>query len=310
MTDKTTRPTSDYIFPMYMNGLHGRVLRMPANKKKKREILVIYGVHASIERMYGVAEVLSQYGTVTMPDLPGFGGMDSFYQIGEKPTLDAMADYLASFCMLRYKNRRITILGMSYGFLVVTRMLQKYPELAKKVDLLISVVGFAHKDDFKIKRRNYWTLRLVSALLMHKWPSAFVRHIILRPLPIKTMYRLVEKNHPKFMDGDREERDRRIAFEVHLWQCNDVQTYFYTGHDIFTADVTKHRVNLPVHHVAVDADRYFDNLTVEQHMRRIFTDYEQYDAKMPNHAPSTIATAKDAAPFIPPKIRQILRKDP
>src|SRR5262249_48894244 len=147
MTKKTPDP-QEYIKPLNMNGLPGRMLHMPAPKGYNREILMVYGHHSSIERWFGLAQVFNKYGTVTMPDLPGFGGMRSFYKIGQKPTLDNMADYLASFIKLRYKRRRITIVGMSYGFVVATRMLQRFPDLAKRVDLIVSLVGFAHKDDF------------------------------------------------------------------------------------------------------------------------------------------------------------------
>jgi pimeloyl-ACP methyl ester carboxylesterase len=123
------------------------MLSAPSTARKKREILVVYGHHASLERWWSLVENLTPFGNVTMPDMPGFGGMESFYKIKTKPTLDAYADYLAAFIKLRYKNKRLTIFAISYGFLVVTRMLQCYPELAKKIDLLISVVGFMHKDD-------------------------------------------------------------------------------------------------------------------------------------------------------------------
>lgn len=74
---------ADYILPLYMNGLSGRVIRLPAPPEKKREILFIYGHHASLERIFGVAEYLNRYGAVTVPDLPGFGGMDSFTKLAK-----------------------------------------------------------------------------------------------------------------------------------------------------------------------------------------------------------------------------------
>jgi pimeloyl-ACP methyl ester carboxylesterase len=119
--------------------------------------------------------------------LPGFGGMDPLYNIGEKATLDNLADYLASFIKVRYKNRRFTIMAVSYGFTVVTRMLQKYPEIAKKVDLLVSWVGFVHKDDFRWKKSTVFWLKYGSRcmpqqLLLQKkklkllCPPNFARH--------------------------------------------------------------------------------------------------------------------------------------
>src|SRR5687767_2102595 len=126
--NKAVQDPADYIVPLNMNGLRGRMLRVPTPKNKNREILAIYGHHALIERWWGLIQNLNEFGGVTMPDLPGFGGMDSFNKIDQKPTIDNYADYLAAFIKMRYKRQRITILGISFGFVVATRMLQRYPE--------------------------------------------------------------------------------------------------------------------------------------------------------------------------------------
>lgn len=164
---------ADYISPLHINGLSGRVLRLPAPPKKTREILLIYGHHASLERMFGIAEDLNQYGSVTMPDLPGFGGMNSFYKIGMKPTLDNLADYLAAFIKLRYKRSKITIIAVSFGFVVTTRMLQRYPHLTSKVNLLVSAVGFSHRDDFNFSRGRYLFYRSIAAVFSNRLGAAF-----------------------------------------------------------------------------------------------------------------------------------------
>ena len=161
---KNPQNPADYIVPLNMNGLQGRMLHLPAPKGKNREILLIYGHHSSLERWWGLAQVLNRYGAVTMPDLPGFGGMESFYKIGKKPSIDNLADYLAAFVKLRYKRRRVTIVGMSFGFVIATRMLQRFPDLVKKVDLMISIVGFAHRDDFIFSKTRYWLHRIPDDL--------------------------------------------------------------------------------------------------------------------------------------------------
>src|SRR5476651_1354705 len=115
MPNKTERNLAECVYPLNMNRLKGRMLRLPAPKNKKRDILFVYGHHTRLERIFGVSEYLNKYGSVTVPDLPGFGGMETFYKIGEKPTLDNMADYLAAFVKLRYRHRRVTIMGMSMG---------------------------------------------------------------------------------------------------------------------------------------------------------------------------------------------------
>jgi pimeloyl-ACP methyl ester carboxylesterase len=297
---------NDYIFPLFMNGLQGRMLRMPAPKNKKREILFIYGLHASLERQFGIAEFLNKYGAVTMPDLPGFGGMQSFYKIGEKPSIDNLADYLASFIKLRYKNKKVTIMAISFGFVVVTRMLQKYPDLAKKVELLVSVVGFVHHDEFLYKRHNKTFFRYVASFFSNRAPAWFCRNIILRPTLIRATYRHVAERHAKLKDADVAERDRRIDFEVTLWQSNDIRTYMDNLVSMFKLDLCTQQVNLPVHHVAVAHDAYFDNHLVSEHMKVIYSDVTVVSSRLLAHAPTVIADAKDAAGIIPLKIRRLL----
>src|SRR6266536_475449 len=85
MAKKASNP-ADFIVPLDVNGLSGRMLHMPAPKGKGAEILIIYGQHSSLERWWGLMQYINHYGAVTMPDLPGFGGMESFYKLGKKPT--------------------------------------------------------------------------------------------------------------------------------------------------------------------------------------------------------------------------------
>lgn len=298
---------SKYIAPLHVNGLNGRMLRMPAPKNKSREILLLYGHHASIERMAGFAEVVNRYGAVTMPDLPGLGGMDSFYKIGEKPTVDNYADYLASIVKLRYKRRRVTIIAMSFSFPLVVRMLQKYPELESKVDILVSTVGFVHHDDFKFNRFYSLCLRSFSRFGSYRISAFLIRYTLLCSPMIRLAYGSVKDRHTKLKDADAIEAKKRIEFEVELWHINDVRTRMYTMNLMFKMDVCSPPLPTRAYHVAPDQDRYFDNNVVEQHMRVIFDNFEVLATKMPAHAPSIIATAKDAAPYVPPKLRRILR---
>ncbi len=306
MSRRKATHINDHIYELNINGLHGRMLNLPAPRNKKREILLIYGHHASIERMQGLAEELNRYGAVTMPDLPGFGGMESFYKLKEKPTLDNMADYLAAFIKLRYKRKRITIMAMSFGFLITTRMLQKYPEIAAKVDILISTVGFAHKDDFALPRRVKWPLRLVSTVFSNRLPAWFLKTFILRGPIIRACYAIVADSHDKLKDANPQIRKKRVDFEIILWKINDIRTYMDTTLTMLNANVCDQQVNLPVYHVAADTDRYFDNHRVEQHLAIIYKKVEVINIVIGAHAPTVVATAKDAAPFIPLKLRRLL----
>ena len=285
------------------------MLHLPAPKNKKQEILFIYGHHSSLERWWGLMQNLNRYGAVTMPDLPGFGGMDSFYKIGQAASIDNLADYLAAFIKMRYKRRRVSIVGMSLGFVVATRMLQRYPDLAKKVDILVSVAGFAHKDDFVFSKIRWTLYRYGAGFFSLPIASSFFRYVCLHPFILRRAYAKTHNAKDKFKGIVGEELKEITEFEIRLWHDNDVRTYMRTSYEFLNLDNCKVQVDLPVYHVAIQADRYFDATLVEQHLRVIFKEYHlMATLKVGNHAPSIIADAKAAAPFVPPKLRQVLNR--
>ncbi len=304
--DSVLIPMQKDIKPLNMNGLNGRMLRMSAPKNKKREILLVYGHHSSLERMYGIAEALNEYGAVTMPDLPGFGGMDSFYKIGMKPTLDNFADYLASFVKLKYRGKKVTIVGMSLGFVMITRMLQRYPELVRKVDLVVSVVGFSHKYDLTFSKPRYTFYRSFAKFFSGRLTSKFFYNVCLHPSVIRATYSKTHNAKKKLANLTPEEKKAAIEFEVMLWRDNEIRTYMETSHAMLTLDNCKKQVNLPVHHISVDNDQYFDHAIVEQHLRVIYNNFTEHVAVIPNHAPSILASKKEADPFVPKSIKKLL----
>ena len=298
----------EFIVPLNINGLEGRMLRLPAQKKNQREILFIYGSHSSLERWWGLCLELNKLGAVTAPDLPGLGGMTSLYKIGKSATIDDMADYMAAFIKLKYKNKRVTIAAMSLGFVIATRMLQKYPDLSKKVDILISIVGFAHKSDLHFSSKRLFVYRNASRVFARKWPARIFRYTALQPFFLRRAYHRTINAKEKFKGVSGDEFDRMMDVEIGLWHMNDVRTQFKNYLEMFSLDNTQVPVALPVFHVAVKKDRYFDNLRVEEHMRRIFTDFQIFYTKVPNHAPTVIATAKEASPFVPEAMKRKLRQ--
>lgn len=304
---KKARQPTDYIVPMNINGMDGRMLHMPAPAEKKREILFVYGHHSSLERWWGLMEHLNRYGAVTMPDLPGFGGMDSFYTIGKKPTIDNLADYLAAFIKMHYKRRRLTIAGMSFGFVVVTRMLQRCPELSTKVDLLVSLIGFARYDDFTFSRPRYLLYRLGTSFFSHRPTAWFFRVAFLNAPVLRLAYAKTHNARHKFSQAkNAEEFNRLMDVEIGLWQSNDVRTYMATSVQFLTFDNCLKRVDLPLWHVSAKADRYFDQHRVQQHLLVIFSDFSHGQAKLDTHAPSIIADEKSAAVMVPVKLRKLL----
>ncbi len=305
MTKKSRLP-ADFIEPLYMNGLQGRMTYVPAPKNKKREFLIVYGHHSCLERWWGVIDDMNQYGAVTMADLPGFGGMESLYKIGQVPTIDNLADYLAAFIKLRYKRKKVTIAGLSFGFVVATRMLQRYPDLTKKVDLLISVVGFAHRDDFVLSKTRYRFYRYGAGFFSHLLPSIFFRNVLLHPIVLRTAYAKTFTAKDKFKSVDSADAKAIMDFEIHLWHGDDTRTYMKTAVEFLTVDNCNKQIDLPLWHVTAKSDRYFDKYQVEQHLQIIFKDFQSVTANMDSHAPSVITDKKTAASMLPKRLRKVL----
>jgi pimeloyl-ACP methyl ester carboxylesterase len=254
------------------------------------------------------ANNLREYGTVTMPDLPGFGGMESFSRIGKQPTIDNFADYLAAFVRLKYKRRRVTIIGISFGFVVATRMLQRYPELAKKVDILVSLVGFMHKDDFRFKPNNRKTMRL-TARFFGMWLTArLIRYIGLNGPVIRTIYARLPAGKRRLSTMDPVEAREMLDFDVKLWQINDVSTHWRTTAEFLNLDNCKARIDLPVWHVGSKNDHYFDNGIIEQHMLVVFRGCTMVSIDAKAHTPNLLGDKTELGILLPARLRRVLAK--
>lgn len=306
--NKINQDPSEYIEPLNMNGLQGRMLRVPSPKAKGREILVIYGHHALIERWWGLIQNLNEYGGVTMPDLPGFGGMDTFSKIGRAATIDHYADYLAAFIKMRYRHQRITIVGISFGFVVVTRMLQRYPELAKKVDMLVSIVGFMHEDDFLFKPRTQRLFRILSRVFATRPIAFIIRYGFLNKTVISRIYARTPAGKRRLIDMEPIDMQLMMDYEVRLWQENDVRTHWLTTSEFLGIDNCTQHINLPVWHIGSKNDHYFDNQIVKEHMLVTFSECHQILIDAKAHTPSILADKKELRILLPRKLRQTLAK--
>ena len=180
----------------------------------------------------------------------------------------------------------------------------------KKVDLFISLVGFTRFDDFSLSAGRIRMYKTMSYIFRMRLPAAFFYNIVLHPSLLRAFYARTHNAKKKFEHLDVEEKKQMMEFEIVLWRDNDVRTHMQTALEMFTLDNCHKQINLPVHHISVDGDQYFNNDIVEQHMRIIFTDFTDYLAVMPNHAPSIVATREESAPFVPKGLRTLLRKNP
>ena len=308
MVQRDAKP-ADFIQPLNMNGLSGRMLRLPAPKGKNAEILFVYGQHSSLERWWGLLKYANKYGAVTAPDLPGFGGMESFYKLGKSPTIDNFADYLAAFVKLRDKRKKVVILGMSLGFVIATRMLQRYPELTKNVTMLVSLAGMTMADDFRFPRPRYWFYRSIAVIFGWWLPSIFFRYVFLNSFVLRKTYAHTYQARGKFAAAkNAAEHDHFMDVEVDLWHRNDVRTHAVTLRELLTLNNCAIRVDIPVWHVNIAGDQYLNHHRVEQHLRVVFSEVQIALSKIKYHAPSVIADEKAAAPLIPPALRRAMSK--
>lgn len=309
---KSAFDLSKFIEDIELNGLKGRMINVPATHKSAQNlnILLFHGQHSSLERMSGVAELLSDYGNFCLPDMPGFGGMDPLYNIGLEPSLDNLADYMAAFIKLHYGSKnKFVVVGYSFGFLVLTRMLQKYPQLQKQVVETIGLGGFVHNDAFLFSKRLRLGYTILSYMMLSRLGSFIAREVIMRKWFIGTIHANTRNAKIKYSSLSKEEYKRVIDFEVHLWRCNDVRTRGYTVLEMLKADLmrSKQKIDSSMISISIGADHYFDGKIVEQQLKFIFSKVKTYRAVADVHSMSVASSAKDVEPYFPKPLRAHLR---
>jgi len=291
----------NYIVPLNINSLEGRLLRYPNKNKRTSEILFVYGRHASLERWWALIQVLHSLGTVSAPDLPGYGGMDSFYKINKKPSLDNMAEYLATFIKMQYKKRSFVIVSVGYGFSVVTRMLQKYPELLDQVKMNVSLMGYADKEDLKINLLARIGLYIYTGIFKRRISSFLAKHLFLNRVILKQYYLIGKK------DFYNDKLSQLVNIEAELWKLNDFRTYVYSTLEMLKFTNCHQEVKIPVYHVYALDDHRFINANIEQHLKVIYKDYYPYPIKSANKAIQYATARRSVSVLIPSQLKQEIR---
>lgn len=305
MPKNNNKPITDYVMTLNMNGLRGRMLHLPPRPRKKRELLFVYGQNGSLERWWGLLQQLNRYGGVIAADLPGLGGMRSLYKLGQKPTLDNLADYLAALVKLRCKRRRLIIVAERFGFVAVTRMLQRYPDVARKVDLVVSLGGFAHHTDFRMGRFKK---------LLHRFGAWwFARRLIawwlgrLRAHPSMALWLYVRYNRP-FDKKRLRVSPQIIEAQTILAHQNDMRTAMAINSAMLKLDNCQQPVKIPLWHVAMRKDQTHDHHITEQHLRVIFSEFYQDTSRADINNPMLSADVRTAAAILPERLQRVLSK--
>ena len=299
-----------HIRPLTVHGMTGRMVHIP-NHDSKKVIIYIHGLHTSAERHYSLCEFLSDYGTVYAPDMPGFGGMDSFYKVGMKPSYDNFADYIYTVIQsLRLKHdQSLTLVGLSFGSQVMTRLLQKHPELATKNFQAISLAGYGSGKDFKPLIAYRAMVYPLVFFASRKYISRLVRFIFFNPVVLSAALGLFIYTKPKLKNDKVNKPADLFRMEYYLWRIDNTRTHARTISMTFRDDLRKYsnkKINNKLHNVFVQEDQYFDMQKVEATLNGLYKSVDMISLSMGSHAPSLVADKESIAVMFPEKTRKLL----
>lgn len=172
--------TSKYIIKqLTINGLSGRYLS-PSRRAGKNIFLIVGDYKSSIEGLRPIVDLLSKRADVYGFDLPGIGGMESFYRVSRTPTLDNYADYLQSVIKLKFRGKRIVLVGVGSGFAVVTMYLQKTKTSNANIKSVINFGGISHHFDAPTAKFEVLATGIVAKLasfVVFRFPLEFISKI-------------------------------------------------------------------------------------------------------------------------------------
>ena len=303
---------AQYVFDLEIDNLKGRYWQAPALEKKadSHVIVFLYGHHSSLERNLGLVQYLRRFGRVIMPDLPGLGGMDSFYKIGKKPTLDNYAQYLEAFLNSKLaQNQKFTLFGMSLGLVIVTRFLQKYPQRRKDLRLLISVAGFLTGSTLKfskVRRFIYLKFLMTVKIKLGAW---LFRCLVLNRWILRTFYARTFSAKAKFKNQTSKRKKQLLDMEVHLWHCNDVRTWAFTAYAMISCDLTNQKIKYDLYQIDVSGDQFLDGDMNKINLRKVYNKVVFLKLYMPAHAPTVIARVAEIEEIMPQEMIGVLKKE-
>ena len=243
-----------------------------------------------------------------MPDLPGFGGMDSFYTIGKEPSLDNYADFLYSFMKSRKLTKDVTLVSMSFGSTIVTRMLQKYPDAIDFLADNVAIVGFGKHSDFTTSPLTKRIFIGLSRMFKTRLGSAIISTLVFNPISLRIMFSIFRLFNPKYKNTLGEERKAGIRMELDLWQKNDTRTKFYTYELIFRFDLTRmsNPIHMPVYNMYTQNDQYFDEKRVADTFKALYSEYRPSIATSELHAPSVMGPPDEIENMYSDGIKELL----
>lgn len=241
-----------------MNRLRGRFLRVTSRTTASSEILVLPDVAMNLEMLSPLSQELGKHGNVTVVDLPGSGGMTSFYSIGQSPDIEQYASYIASFIKLRFKRRRVKIVCVGYSLAFVTRLLQRYPSVSKKVDVVVSLSGFLHTQDLALQPSQRTLLRIKRNLQSTRFASMIAHYTSMQPSVIAS----------SLQSRNIQLDDEYMANVVAAWRQLHIRTYRKMQLEQLRFNLCQQQLPTPLHYVHYPYYVYnLESDLVEAHLR-------------------------------------------
>lgn len=288
-------------------GIESRLLDIE-NVNYDKQFVLLGGQHTSIERMYAIAQFLGDFGSVKLIDLPGFGGVDSFRKIGKKINLDNYATYLHQF-IVKNDLKDFDFFATSFSSIVVTRMLQMYPETQKRVRRVILFVGFSSGEDFSIRQPQKTLINILITLTSNPVGANIFKFLFTNKISLWLMLKIFSIFKTKMKSNDKKVVVDNIAMEYQLWTNNDRETHAKSTKIMFGVDLTrqKKKIDLTCHNIVTTNDQYFDVGSVNQGFKQIYSKYKPCYIKLNVHAPSLIADKADVAKIMGDKTISLLK---
>ncbi len=277
-TDSTTQPA---ISTLRMNNLKGRVMNV-LGRVRSKEILLIYAPTMDIESVSHLANLLSRYGNVTVPDLPGFGGMSSFYKINEKPTVDNYAAYLAALVRLKYKKRRITIVTLGASFAFAVRMLQRYSNIESKTNGVISIGGYPHSQDLSVN-------------IAERYAKIFGYSIVNSAVIGGPINAALKFNRIVLTSSEQE-----------LPPEYDFRTASFVSRALLNIDLCKQRTGIPLHYIPSKSFGTLKTHDLAQHLQVVFKKVNKHQGRTKKDIIESLKSKNGITKFMPSTVLQIL----
>jgi pimeloyl-ACP methyl ester carboxylesterase len=265
MVNNIKRSVAEHTISVNLAGLDNQILYIPGSAQKNHNILFVYGHFGTIANYFSLANDLSKYGNITVAELPGFNNHQSLYKIHDKPTIDELAEYLATIVNYRFRKSKLTIVGVGFGIVIVTRMLQRHASLARKVNIVISIDGMAHHDDLiSLSRHQLRGYAMLLRILSWRPAAQLLKNTNLPDVLLEKIYGIRPKKSKK----------NNVKQRLMDWRVHDFRTYMRTMYELLRLDNCQKSINVKFAQVWSGTLNCLDREVTDQHLQVIFDDFQ------------------------------------